>query len=144
MNKQKLLERSKELGLDIVQLVNEYRISAGEDVNYDEGYFTDFFAGVIAFLCTGNGEVHIEYDSDPKYNIIDGHIVNTNSIEFPLPTKYIDSKMSTVEMVEIIDNKPVKSYVQELDPITFLELLKRTEFAGSPLVKEKEVQRRGV
>ena len=144
MNKQKLIEKSKEIGLDIVQLVNEYRASSGETVEHNEEYFADFFAGIVAFLCVGNGEVFIEYDADPRFNIIDGHVVNTNDTEFTLPPQYIDSKISCIETIEIIDGNPVKSYTQEADPITFLELLKRTELGGNPTIKEKEVLRRGI
>lgn len=144
VNKQKLIERSKEIGLDIVQLVNEYRTSSGEEVNHNEEYFTDFFAGIVAFLCVGNGEVFIEYDADPRFNILDGHVINSKDTEYCLPPKYIDSKLACTETIEIIDGNPVKTYTQETDPITFLELLKRTELGGNPLVKEKEVLRRGI
>ena len=144
MNKEKLIDRSRELGLEITKLVNEYRTSSGENVNYNEEYFSEFFGGIIAFLCTGNGEIHIEYDSDPKYTIMDGTIKNTTGAEHFLPKKHIDSKMSTTETVEVIDGKHEKSYTQEMDPLTYIELLKRTELGGNPVIRQKGVLKSGI
>lgn len=143
MNKSQLVERAREIGGDIVKLVNEYRVSSGEAADQDEEYYSEFFAGVISFLCTGNGTVELEYDADPKYNLLCGSVTHEGPLNYPLQNKHIDTEMSVTEKVEVVDGKVIKSYSHTMDPITYMELLTRTELSGKPIFGQKKVIKGG-
>jgi hypothetical protein len=135
MTKVQLLERSRELGREVAQLVNEYRNSEGEVVNHDEEYFQDYFAGFIAWLCTGDGEAKIEYTKEEEANasFIDGEVTIKSEVKYPFHDVHIHDFKNQVEITSLRESKIDKSYKITMDPITFLYYLMGTNYMGHRL-----------
>lgn len=142
MTKIQLLEASRALGKEIATLVNEYRNSEGEIVNHDETYFQDYFAGYIAWLCTGSGEAHIEYDrgDEPNSSFIDGSITIEAEVAYPFHDRHIHDFKNQVEMTTMREGQVEKAYKIMMDPITFLYYLMGTNFMGKKLFDGADVR----
>ena len=133
MTKSQLLDRSRELGKEMITLLNEYRNSSGENATHDEAYFEDYFAGLIAFLCTGDGEIKLEYSKakhPDEESFIDGEIVVNSEVRYLFSDVHIHDFKSVEETTCHKEGRLDKHYKIKMDPITFLYWLMGTDFAG--------------
>lgn len=147
MTKKQLLDRSRVLGREIIQLINEFRNSAGESADHDEDYFEDYFAGVIAFLCAGDGEVRIEYnpstspDQDP---FIDGEVTIHSDVQYMFNETHIHDFMHTVEKISHKEGRVDKTYSKRMDPITFIYYLMGTDLSGKKIFDGADVHEKAL
>ena len=142
MNKSQLLDRSRELGKEIVQLVNEYRNSTGEDVDHDEQYFEDYFAGIIAFLCTGDGEARIEYNkahASDEESFIDGEIIINADVQYMFNETHIHDFLRVIEHISHKEGRIDKTYTKRMDPITYMYYLMGTDYSGNKIFDGADV-----
>jgi hypothetical protein len=136
MTKEQLLKRSRELGKDISSLINEFRNSSGENVDHCEEYYKEFFAGVIAFMCTSGGVVTIEYENDPDYTMIDGEVTCDVEVHYPYDSSFIHDHYHVQEQ-KFVDHGEIKyAYNLTMDPITYLDYIMTSPIKGKALPRE--------
>jgi hypothetical protein len=142
MTKAQLLEASRSIGKDIAKLVNEYRNSEGEVVDHDETYFQDYFAGYVAWLCTGNGEATIEYSrgAEPNSSFIDGEIAIEAEVGYLFNDAHIHDFKNQTERTSMREGQLDKSFKLTMDPITFLYYLMGTNYMGRKLFDGNDVR----
>lgn len=136
MNKELLLDESRRIGRDIVKLVNEYRTSTGENTNLDEKYFADYFAGIVAWLSTGQGQAVIECDSIEDENnrlYVEGSLTIRDKTRYPFSENNINDFLSMAQSFVREDGDMKSSYLWSMDPITFLYFLMGTNYQGRQL-----------
>ena len=137
MTKSQLLERSRELGQQIVQLINEYRNSAGEVVEHDEAYFQDYFAGMIAWMCACEGEMRIEYNKADSF--IDGDVSLTSEVRYLFNDVHIHDFKNTTELTSLKEGRIDKTYKIVMDPITCLYYIMGTDLSGAKVFDGAEI-----
>lgn len=137
MTKPQLLERSRAIGKDIVQLINEYRNSSGENVDHDEVYFQDYFAGIVAWLCAGNGELRLEYSKEDSF--IDGDVSINSEVRYLFNDVHIHDFKNTTELTSLKEGRVDKTYKIVMDPITCLYYIMGTDLAGKKVFDGAEI-----
>jgi hypothetical protein len=133
MTKQQLLDRSREIGAEITKLINEYRNSMGQFSDHDENYFEDYFAGLIAWLCTGDGEAKLEYSPAKKESdspFIDGSVTINSEVRYLFSDVHIHDFQTTSETTNYREGHVDKQFSMNMDPITYLYFIMGTDYGG--------------
>ena len=133
MNKQQILAESQDIGLKVSRLIHEFRNSSGQDIECDEAEYSEFFAGLVLFLCTGKGTAQIECDPTPEYNLIDGTVTNHGEAHYPLDDEDIFLDKSVTERRFYKDGEIRTSYTVTMDPTTYVNYFSKTGFFGPPI-----------
>jgi len=136
MNKKQLLKKARKIGTDITELINEFRNSSGEEVEHNEEYYSEFFAGLVVFLSTSGGKVVIEYDDDPSFQILEGQVTVVDGIHYPFEDDRIHDNFEVTETKFVKKGELERRYTVSTDLITFLEYCMTSPIKGSAITRE--------